>query len=89
MMWELKKNIDHSHNLLEELKKNPMKKKKWLVESRKNLDHLLVETAEVKLSSRVSDAEDIYVLSSPLDRLHIMLFYTKSFIVNLVNLKSI
>lgn len=32
----------------------------------KRLDRLLADNAEVKLSSRVSEADDIYVCSSPL-----------------------
>ncbi|KAI9248927.1 hypothetical protein BY458DRAFT_526103 [Sporodiniella umbellata] len=32
----------------------------------KGLDHLLADNVEVKLSSRVSEADDIYVYSSPL-----------------------
>ncbi|CAO3627515.1 unnamed protein product [Mucor hiemalis] len=72
MMWELKTNIDHSHELLQEIKRSH-EKNKQIIEERLHgyekvtkLEYLLAESAEVKLSSRVSEAEDIYIFSSPL-----------------------
>ncbi|GAA5810274.1 hypothetical protein MFLAVUS_003694 [Mucor flavus] len=64
--------IDYSHELLQEIKKSH-KKNKQLMEKRLNgyekvriLDRLLAGNVEVKLSSRVSEAEDIYVYNPPL-----------------------
>ncbi|KAI8977632.1 hypothetical protein BDF20DRAFT_820631, partial [Mycotypha africana] len=72
MMWELKSSIDFSHGLLQEIKRS-QEKNKQIIEKRLEgyekiikLEYLLAGSAEVKLSSRVSEAEDIYVFSSPL-----------------------
>ncbi|KAL9549655.1 hypothetical protein MBANPS3_005113 [Mucor bainieri] len=72
MMWDLKTSIDLTHKQLEEIKKSH-EANKHIIEGRlqgheniKKLESLLAESADVKLSSRVSDAEDIYVFSSPL-----------------------
>lgn len=53
--------------------KGPIEKNKQLIEERLHsnekvikLKGLLAQSAEVKLSSPVSEAEDIYVFSSPL-----------------------
>ncbi|KAI8081923.1 uncharacterized protein B0P05DRAFT_578882 [Gilbertella persicaria] len=70
LMWELKINIDNSHKILQDIKKNHEENKKAIEqgldghEKIKKLEELLAETAEVKLSSRVSEAEDIYVFPS-------------------------
>ncbi|KAI9248924.1 hypothetical protein BY458DRAFT_445593, partial [Sporodiniella umbellata] len=72
MMWELKTSIEYSHELLQEIKKSHEKNKQLMEECLnrhkevKGLDHLLADNVEVKLSSRVSEADDIYVYSSPL-----------------------
>lgn len=64
--------MDYSHEILQEIKRSH-EKNKQIIEERlhgyekvRKLEYLLAESAEVKLSSRVSEAEDIYVFSSPI-----------------------
>ncbi|RCH84131.1 hypothetical protein CU098_009723, partial [Rhizopus stolonifer] len=64
--------IDQSHELLQEIEGSHEKNKKMIeerlhdYEKIRKLECLLAESAEVKLFSRVSEAENIYVFSSPI-----------------------
>jgi hypothetical protein len=57
-LQEIKKSHETNKQLMEERLNG--------YEKVKRLDRLLADNAEVKLSSRVSEADDIYVYSSPL-----------------------
>lgn len=69
------KSMAESHETLKEIKESHEKNSRMIEERSegyqdiKNLKSLLAENAEVKLSSRVSEAEDVYVYSSPLEPL--------------------
>ncbi|KAG1454505.1 hypothetical protein G6F46_001860 [Rhizopus delemar] len=70
-MWELKKIVEEASKVLKKIKRSHKKNEQIVQEGNsssevKRLDTFLVDIAEVKLSSRVSEAEDIYVFSSPI-----------------------
>ncbi|KAI7892674.1 uncharacterized protein EV154DRAFT_187057 [Mucor mucedo] len=78
MMWELKTGIDNSHDLLQEIKESH-ETNRWLVDGRLEgyqkvgrLDDLLADSVEVKLSSRVSEA-DLFIRIYLFIRIHLFI----------------
>lgn len=62
--------LDEAKSSLDEIKashtKNETSYSDGHIDNLPRLDHYLVESAEVKLSSRISEVSDIYVSSSPI-----------------------
>ncbi|KAG1164664.1 hypothetical protein G6F36_013774 [Rhizopus arrhizus] len=68
-IWKLKQIIEQSCKLVRELERSHKRNKSIIIEvgtEAARLDDLLNEIAEVKLTSRVTEVDDIYVYSSPL-----------------------
>ncbi|KAK4518517.1 uncharacterized protein ATC70_008735 [Mucor velutinosus] len=70
LFWKLKMLLDGAKSSLNEIEashaKNEAAYRDGHVDGLPKLEHYLVENAEVKLSSRVSQASDIYISSSPI-----------------------
>ncbi|KAG1056429.1 hypothetical protein G6F43_001674 [Rhizopus delemar] len=68
-IWKLKQTIEQSCKFVRELERSHKRNKSIMIEvgtEAARLDDLLNEIAEVKLTSRVTEVDDIYVYSSPL-----------------------